>query len=57
MVNGLGQVPIEARSPREIPVPFLPIAGQGDEKHRGHAGQPAQLRGDLVSAYAGQADV
>jgi len=31
MVNGLGQVLIKARLPGAIPVPLLPIAGQGDE--------------------------
>ena len=41
VVDGLGQVMIEARLLGAIPVPLLPIAGQGDEERRGHAGQLA----------------
>jgi hypothetical protein len=57
MVDGLGQMPIEASLPGAFPVPVLPVAGQGNEERRGHTGELPQLRGDLVPALARQADV
>jgi hypothetical protein len=57
VVDGLGQVVVKACLSREVAVPLLPIAGQGDETRLGHARELSHLFANLISTHVRQADI
>ena len=56
-IDGLGQVMIETRVQRPLPVFVLPPAGQRDQPQRLQPGHLPQVPGHFVAAQVGQAEV
>src|SRR5579885_500764 len=56
-LDGLGEVVVEAGLRGELLVPFLPPAGEGNDRHLGFARTFANPTGRLVAVHLRQADI